>query len=117
MNNKHTILPDGSAFFVADISIPRWKIIIKKLKMREWWLRKPRYHCPRCNKGLYSYWEGNDIEGHGTDYCNRCARILLSENAPNNACTKTSLSAVGNAGANAKSTQAINGSENNQAGL
>lgn len=37
--------------------------------------------------------------------------------APNNACTKTSLSAGANTGANVKSTQAKEGSENNPAGL
>lgn len=76
--SRPTVLPDGSAFCTASISISWWKNLWKKLKMLDWWLRRPKYHCPRCGKGLYTYWDGNDVEGHGTDYCNRCAHLLES---------------------------------------
>jgi hypothetical protein len=69
-------LPDGSAFGVFSISIPWYKNLWKKMKMLDWWARKPRYHCPRCNKGLYTYWDGNDVSGHGIDYCTPCAKVL-----------------------------------------
>ena len=72
--SNHTILPDGSAFFTMSISIPRHKNLIKKLKMRNWWLRKPKYHCPICGKGLYTYWDGNDVTNVGIDLCNKCAK-------------------------------------------
>jgi len=75
-----TILPDGSAFCVANISISWWKTWRKKMEMRDWWLRRPRSRCPRCRKGLYSYWDGNDVDNHGTNYCNKCARILEASN-------------------------------------
>ena len=79
LKDNTTILPDGSGFFTASISIPWRKNLWKKMKMGRWWLRKPKYHCPRCNKGLYTYWDGNDVIGHGTDYCNKCAKHLESE--------------------------------------
>lgn len=40
------------------------------------WSVKPAFHCPECGKGYRCYWDGNDVTGHGTDYCNRCASIL-----------------------------------------
>jgi hypothetical protein len=77
-NTKFTKLPDGSAFGVFSISIPWYKNLWKKMKMLDWWLRKPRYRCPECGKGLYTYWDGNDVTGHGIDYCDKCAKQLES---------------------------------------
>jgi len=37
---------------------------------------RSRYNCPRCNKVLRCYWDGNDVTGHGIDYCNSCTKIL-----------------------------------------
>ena len=68
-----TVLPDGSAFCTASFSISWRKNMWKKIKMLNWWLRKPSYYCPRCNKGLYTYWDGNDTD-YGIDLCNKCAK-------------------------------------------
>jgi hypothetical protein len=37
------------------------------------WSIKPKYHCSKCGSGYRCYWDANDIDGHGTDICNRCA--------------------------------------------
>jgi len=37
------------------------------------WKLKPLFTCPGCKKSYRCYWDGNDVEGHGTDYCNSCA--------------------------------------------
>ena len=73
-SSDHTILPDGSAFFTMGISISWQKNMWKKLKMLDWWLCRPRYHCPKCKKGLYTYWDGNDVNNVGIDLCNKCAK-------------------------------------------
>jgi hypothetical protein len=73
-----TILPDGSAFFVASIR--------KKGFLRRWWHKlflcptfwglEQSFTCPGCGKGYRCYWDGNDVEGHGQDYCDKCAKQL-----------------------------------------
>lgn len=40
------------------------------------WRWKPFYYCPRCGKGMRCYYDGNDILGHGIDFCNKCTAIL-----------------------------------------
>jgi hypothetical protein len=40
------------------------------------WRLKPFYHCPSCNKGMRCYWDGNDVAGHGIDYCDKCAKEI-----------------------------------------
>lgn len=72
-SSKTTILPDGSAFFTMGISISWQRNMLKKLKMLDWWLCRPRYYCPLCKKGLYTYWDGNDVKNVGIDLCNKCA--------------------------------------------
>ena len=34
---------------------------------------KEKYNCPKCGKHYLCYWDGNDVDGHGTDYCDKCA--------------------------------------------
>ena len=59
---------------------PLLKRIIHKLFFcPTFWRLKPRFQCPRCGKKYRCFWDGNDIEGHGTDYCNKCAKILEGE--------------------------------------
>ena len=54
--------------------IKRW--LHKLFACPTFWRLKPFFRCPRCNRGMRCYWDGNDITGHGTDYCNACAKIL-----------------------------------------
>jgi len=74
-------LPDGSAFFV--MPIPKKKFIDKwRHKLFEcptFWSLLPKFMCPRCNKLYRCYWDGNDVSGHGIDYCDKCAEILEKE--------------------------------------
>lgn len=37
---------------------------------------KKGFRCPTCNKRYLCYWDGNDVAGHGIDYCNKCAKEL-----------------------------------------
>ncbi|KKM03519.1 hypothetical protein LCGC14_1773630 [marine sediment metagenome] len=54
-----------------------WQRIYHKLfNCPTFWSIKPFYRCPRCNKGMRCYWDGNDIKGHGINFCNTCAAIL-----------------------------------------
>ncbi len=41
---------------------------------------KKGFRCPKCNKKYLCYWDGNDVEGHGIDYCNKCAKELECSN-------------------------------------
>ena len=43
---------------------------------KNYWDKSRRYKCTGCGKTLRCYWAGNDITGHGIDYCNRCAKRL-----------------------------------------
>ena len=52
------------------------RIIHKLFFCPTFWRLKPIFQCPRCGKKYRCYWDGNDVEGHGTDYCNKCAKIL-----------------------------------------
>ena len=40
------------------------------------WSFKPWFKCPECSKTYRCYWDGNDVAGHGKDYCNKCAEKL-----------------------------------------
>lgn len=40
------------------------------------WSLRPFFHCPSCGKGYRCYWNGNDVQGHGIDYCASCAADL-----------------------------------------
>ena len=40
------------------------------------WKLKPAFTCPQCSKKYRCYWDGNDVAGHGIDYCNKCAAQL-----------------------------------------
>ncbi len=42
------------------------------------WRWKAWYHCPSCGKGLRCYFDGNDVAGDGTNYCDACADALDS---------------------------------------
>ncbi len=54
-----------------------WKRIYHKLfECPTFWRIKPAFHCPECGRGYRCYWDGNDIIGHGINYCNVCAKIL-----------------------------------------
>lgn len=38
------------------------------------WSIKPRFKCPECGKTYRCYWDGNDVDGHGTDLCDKYER-------------------------------------------
>ena len=73
-----TILPDGSVFFVGTIEkkgfFKRWTH--KLFHCPTFWSLHPKFSCPGCGKKYRCYWDGNDVEGHGIDYCNKCATTL-----------------------------------------
>ena len=59
------------------------KTFIKKWKHKlfycpTFWQIKPAFTCPGCGKKYRCYWEGNDVAGHGIDYCSTCAEKLES---------------------------------------
>ena len=54
--------------------VKRW--YHKLLKCPTFWRLKPRFTCPKCGKKYRCYWDGNDIEGLGIDYCNKCAKEI-----------------------------------------
>ena len=76
--NEFIKLPDGSAFGIVSIKrkafFKRWKH--KLFDCPTFWKRKPAFECPECGKKYRCYWDGNDVTGHGTDYCNACAKKL-----------------------------------------
>ena len=41
-----------------------------------YWNPRTWYHCTRCSKTLKCYWDGNDVTGHGIDFCDKCAAVL-----------------------------------------
>lgn len=45
------------------------------------WKIKCSFHCPKCGEGYRCYWDGNDVSGHGKDYCNKCAKELENYNS------------------------------------
>ncbi len=45
----------------------------KIFKCPTFWKIKPAFKCPKCSATYRCYWDGNDVEGHGTDLCNTCA--------------------------------------------
>jgi hypothetical protein len=62
---------------VVNMSLRGWKKIHHKLfRCPTFWKLKYSFHCPRCGKGYRCYWDGNDVTGHGIDYCNSCASLL-----------------------------------------
>ena len=76
-----TILPDGSAFSILTIKqkpfFKRWAH--KLFHCPTFWKIKWAWCCTQCGKGHKCYWDGNDINGHGTDICNKCAKKLESK--------------------------------------
>jgi len=59
-------------------------VMYKKLKHKlfncpTFWRLKPSYQCPKCLKKYRCYWDGNDIEGVGIHYCDKCAAVLEGE--------------------------------------
>ena len=81
-----TILPDGSAFVTVTMApyrkwTKRWRH--KLFGCPTFWRTvfggKPAWVCPGCGKRGTCYWDGNDVAGHGTDWCNACARELESK--------------------------------------
>ena len=47
-----------------------------KSKWNTFWKSKSMYRCPKCNKAMHCYWDGNDITNHGIDICGSCASKL-----------------------------------------
>lgn len=47
-------------------------------KCPSFWRIKPAFKCPKCGKTYRCYWDGNDVKGHGINYCTPCAKILES---------------------------------------
>jgi len=76
--NKGTILPDGSAFSIGVIGKKSFfkRLSHKLFSCPTFWSWTPAFTCPGCGKTYRCYWDGNDVEGHGIDYCNKCARKL-----------------------------------------
>lgn len=78
MSNNGVIFPDGSAFVVAGIKkksfFQRWKH--KLFTCPTFWKWKAAFSCPGCGKKYRCYWDGNDVAGHGIDYCNKCTKRL-----------------------------------------
>jgi hypothetical protein len=76
--SKYTLLPDGSAFgvftFDKKIIIQRW--VHKLFKCPTFWKINASFSCPGCGKKYRCYWDGNDVDGHGIDYCDKCADKL-----------------------------------------
>jgi len=48
----------------------------KFFKCPTFWRIKPAFTCPRCGGKYRCYWDGNDVEGHGKDFCDTCAKAL-----------------------------------------
>ena len=55
------------------------KVYHKLFKCPTFWRLKPSFECPECGKKYHCYWDGNDVDGVGIDYCNKCAKILEEE--------------------------------------
>ncbi len=56
-----------------------WKGVYHKLfECPTFWQIKPSFKCPGCGKKYRCYWDGNDVAGHGRDYCNTCAAGIRS---------------------------------------
>ena len=43
------------------------------------WSLRPAYKCPECGKRYRCYWDGNDIKGHGINYCGKCAGKIIQD--------------------------------------
>lgn len=43
------------------------------------WSWAGAFNCTKCGKNFRCYWHGNDITGHGTDICDKCAAIIKSD--------------------------------------
>jgi len=52
------------------------RVIHKLFHCPTFWRLKPAFSCPKCDKKYRCYWDGNDVTGHGIDYCNKCAKKL-----------------------------------------
>ena len=65
--------------------LKRWKH--KLFNCPTFWKLKTSFNCPKCKKTYRCYWDGNDVSGHGVDYCNKCTKILegASEEGKSNA--------------------------------
>jgi hypothetical protein len=48
------------------------------------WSIKPRFTCPLCGEHYRCYWDGNDVEGFGKDYCIKCTAALERISHENN---------------------------------
>ena len=53
--------------------------IHKLFRCPTFWKIKTSFKCPKCGKKYRCYWDGNDVKGHGVDYCNKCAKELEDE--------------------------------------
>ena len=59
---------------VIVLEITKQSSILHKLfNCPTFWRIKPRFTCPKCKKQYRCYWDGNDVTGHGIDYCDKCA--------------------------------------------
>jgi phage/plasmid primase-like uncharacterized protein len=52
----------------------------KMFNCPSFWSLKTSFECPGCGKKYRCYYDGNDIAGHGTNYCNKCAKVLEDKN-------------------------------------
>ena len=56
--------------------LARNPIIHKLFFCPTFWNLKAFFKCPECGKKYRCYWDGNDVAGHGIDYCGPCAAQL-----------------------------------------
>ena len=52
----------------------------KLFKCPTFWRIHSSFTCPKCGRKYRCYWDGNDVIGHGIDYCDACAKVLENSN-------------------------------------
>lgn len=76
-----TKLPDGSAFFIMSMSIGGFfkRVWHKLFHCPTFWSWTTSFTCPGCKSTYRCYWDGNDVEGYGINYCTPCAKKLEAQ--------------------------------------
>ena len=67
--------------FVVTIE-SKYNTLLKKLyhylfTCPTFWSWKPKFTCPKCGRKYRCYWDGNDIDNHGINICNSCAKTIV----------------------------------------
>ena len=58
------------------ISVKLKKAKHKLFNCPTFWKIKPSFKCPSCGKTYRCYWDGNDIDGVGINYCDNCTETI-----------------------------------------